>query len=262
VIRPGASRLGLALAFGLTLFARGAEPEGTVIAIGGGRLPDAVVDRFLDLADARKGGLVLVCPAASEEVEGPELERFRSRGATTLEVLDFRKRPDADEAARVATIARARGVFFTGGDQRRLLDVLDGSKALAALRRAHERGAVIAGTSAGCAVLGELAIAGDGEPTSVAAGATPVRAGFGLVRGVVFDQHFLARRRHNRLVSVLRAAPTLLGIGVDEATAVVSRGSAPLEVIGNGVASVYSSTGPSAFALTLVAPGERFARAP
>jgi len=229
-------------------------PAGAVLAIGGGTLTDAIVDHLVELCHGH--GLV-VCPAASEKVEGPEVARFRERGAKDVAVVDFRSRAEADDATRAASLEHAGGIFFTGGDQKRLLETLQGSKALTALRAAHKGGAVVAGTSAGCAVLGELAILGDGEPDSIKPGSTPVTAGLGLFSGVILDQHFLARRRHNRLVSALLGNAGKIGLGIDERTAVLWRGST-LEVLGDGYVSVYlPGKEARTFTLRLLASGER-----
>src|SRR5262249_47508042 len=147
----------------------------------------------------------------------------------------------------------ASGIFFTGGDQKRLLDTLRGSRALEAVRRVFRAGGAVAGTSAGCAVLGEVAITGDGEPDCIRAGATPRVAALGFFTGVVLAQHFLARRRHNRLVSALLGKSTLTGIGIDERTALVRRANGKLEVVGESFVSVYAPAKEGrAFALTLL----------
>lgn len=232
-----------------------AAPKGAVLAIGGGTLTDPIVDRLVELVGGKR---LVLCPAASAEVEGPEVERFRGRGAKDVVVVDFRSRAEADDPARVASLAGIGGVFFTGGDQKRLLDTLGGSKALEAIRAAFDAGAVVAGTSAGCAALGELAITSDGEAESIRAGATPVTAGLGLVPGVILDQHFLARRRHNRLVSALLERAGKIGVGVDERTAVLRRGRGSLEILGDGLVSVYvPAKDPRTFTLRLLASGEK-----
>src|SRR5207248_1991676 len=121
------------------------------------------------------------------------------------------------------------------------LETLRGSPALDAIRTAHRRGAVIAGTSAGTAVLGDIAIAGDGpgDPLRPGAPPPPLAAGLGFVAGVIFDQHFLARRRHDRLVAALLASPGKTGVGVDEGAAVLCRPDGSLEVLGASLVSVY-----------------------
>jgi cyanophycinase len=228
---------------------------GPVLAIGGGTLTDTICDRLVELCHERR---LVVCPAASENVEGPEVERFRSRGAKDVLLADFRSKAEADDPKKAASFENVGGVFFTGGDQKRLLATLQGSKALESLRKAHEQGAVIAGTSAGCAVLGELSILGDGESDGIGKDKTPTGAGLDLCHGVVLDQHFLARRRHNRLVSVLLANEGKIGVGVDERTAALWRGSS-FEVLGDSYVSVYVPAKKGrAFSLELLAAGERF----
>src|SRR5262245_47238063 len=120
----------LLLALIAVAIARADEPpsRGPVLAIGGGKLADEVLGRFVALAGAKAGGRIAVCPAASEIVEGPEVARFRERGATAVEVVDFRSRAEADDPARAARLETARGIFFTGGDQSRLLEMLRGTR--------------------------------------------------------------------------------------------------------------------------------------
>jgi cyanophycinase len=230
-------------------------PKGTVLAIGGGTLHERVVDRLVELS---RNGRLVVCPAASERTEGPEVELFRKHGAKEVEVVDFRNRAEADDVARVASLSSAAGIFFTGGDQARLLANLRGSHALDAIRAAFAKGAVIAGTSAGCAVLGELAIEGDGDGEPLRGGkAPPVSEGFRLVPGTILDQHFLARRRHARLVAALLAHTDVLGIGVDEGSALEVRAD-EMEALGEGFVSIYQPlAGERTFRLKLLAPGER-----
>jgi cyanophycinase len=257
-MRTALSILLITLVTVVAALARGGDPPtGTVVAIGGGTLTDEILDVFVAAARGKDGGRIVVCPAASEQVEGPEVGRLTARGARSVEVVDFRSRAEADGPG-AAKLENASGIFFTGGDQKRLLDTLRGSRALEAVRRAFRSGAAIAGTSAGCAVLGEVAITGDGEPDLIRAGATPTVEGLGFFSGVVLDQHFLARRRHNRLVSALLEKRTLVGIGVDERTALVRRGDGKLEVVGESFVSVYAPAKEGrAFALTLLSRGEK-----
>ncbi len=208
--------------------------RGGVVAIGGGSVPDRIYGRMLALTGVEDPA-VLVLPLATTRPEssGPATaERFRSQGARRVEWRHF----DRHGAARsdvVAAIDAADVVYFPGGSQSRLLAILRGTPAEAAVAGVVARGGVVGGTSAGCAVLGDLSFTGRARLDLAVAGATEREPGLGLVRGALLDQHFLRRGRMLRLLSAVLDDPTRLGIGVDESTAVVAPNGSPiLEVIG------------------------------
>jgi cyanophycinase len=135
-------------------------------------------------------------------------------------------------------VERATGVFLTGGDQQRLLDVLADEGVADALRARFRNGTVFAGSSAGTAVLSPLAITGEGDFTVVDARHVGVRAGLGLLPGTILDQHFLKRQRENRLFALVMAHPRMLGLGIDEGAAVLVRAGRHAEVVGGQVMAV------------------------
>ena len=223
--------------------------SGPLFIIGGASKPRAMMERFLDLAGGVSARIVVV-PAASRDPElAGELfvEEMEQIGAGSLEVT-ARTREEALETASVEQVAAADAVYFTGGDQSRLHDVLAGTEFLEAVRALHRRGGVVAGTSAGAAVMGALMLTGEeadvpeGEDhfARLRPGVIETREGFGFWPEAVVDQHFLARRRNNRLLSVVLDRPELLGVGIDESTAVVVRGGV-VEVVGVGNVVVYDA---------------------
>ncbi len=139
-------------------------------------------------------------------------------------------------------VRSAGGIFFSGGDQRRITEALLGTLVGDAVQQAHHRGAVIGGTSAGTACQSPLMITGDGDFTVITADNVELWEGLGLFPGVIVDQHFVARGRHNRLISVVLEHPELLGVGVDEATAVWVRPNGTFEVLGEGWVVVYDAS--------------------
>jgi len=178
-------------------------------------------------------------------------------------VLNFtRAQANSDSIAR--RIASATGIWFPGGDQGRLTDVLRGSATLRAIQARYREGAVIGGTSAGAAIMSDSMITGDqfrtGEDTSGYYGDEYTRidrrtivvvAGFGLLPGAIVDQHFVRRERHNRLLSVILERPSLLGVGIDEGTALRVDPDGTWGVEGASVAIIYDArkaaiTGPQA----------------
>jgi cyanophycinase len=213
-----------------------AASAGAVVAVGGGGTPPAVLARALELAGGARAR-VLVLPQASQRPEAGEeaADMWRQAGAAAVEVLHL----DPPEAARAA-IARADLLWMGGGSQERLLDALESAGLVEVLRARHAEGAVVGGTSAGAAVLGERALTGEAELERISAKTTATRAGLGLVRGALFDQHTLARRRLNRSLAVTLDHPHLLGVAVDERTAAVLR-EGRIEVLGESSVAIIDA---------------------
>jgi cyanophycinase len=225
-----------------------AHPEpsrGHLVLIGGGDKPAAAMAKFIELAGGRSAPIVVI-PTASEDPDTPSyyLNLFQKElGSTDVVVLPIKTKEDANRPELVVAAARARGIFFGGGDQVKILNALEGTPVLAALAEAHGKGAVIAGTSAGTACQSERMITGEGDFKVIQAGAVELRPGLGFLRGVMVDQHFVARQRENRLISVLLQYPEQLGVGVDEDTAIWVRPDNTFEVIGARSVMVFDLTG-------------------
>lgn len=213
-----------------------APSGGGVVAVGGGKMPDRIYRRMLELT-GKPQPKVLILPLATSEPEksGPAVDlRFRENGAQNVE-WKFFTRKDAPSAEVAAAIGKCDVLFFPGGDQKKILEVLRGTPAQAAVSEVLRRGGVVGGTSAGCEVLGDLSLTGSGNTRTDLAvqGATEVEPGLSLIPGVVFDQHFLKRSRFLRLLGATLDSGRHVGIGVDESTAVVlPHGTRQIEVIG------------------------------
>ena len=212
-----------------------ATPQGHLILMGGADTAVAGAKKFVELAGGPDAPLV-VFPTASEEPEksGREYsEMLRDQGGSrNVAVVDVRKREDALRPDYVAMVERAKGIFFGGGDQVRIMDALLGTPVGDAIVRAHERGIVVGGSSAGTACQSEVMITGEGDFTVVRAGAVETKRGWGFFRGVVVDQHFIIRQRLDRLFSVILEHPDLVGVGVDEDTTIWVRPDNTFEVLG------------------------------
>lgn len=221
-----------------------AQSRGHLLLIGGGGEPDAVWAKFFELAGGRDSPLVVVPTASGEPETGPEyVADLKARGATDVVNLPIHGPEDAAKPENVAALARARGVFFTGGDQSCITRAFLGSPALAALRTAFENGAVLSGTSAGLACMSEVMITGEGDFTVIQRGAVETVTGLGFVRDAILDQHFVTRQRLNRLLSVVLEHPDLVGVGVDEMTAVWIKPDRTFEVLGESNVLVIDATG-------------------
>ncbi len=204
-----------------------AADSGPVVAVGGGKVPAAARTRILELA----GGIdasVLVIPSASQrEQAGPEGEAaWREAGATAVSLLDN------DPRIARAQIAAAKVLWFGGGDQNRLMATLREQELLEPIRARNRAGAVLAGSSAGAAVMSAHMLTGKAELEAVHPGATELAEGLGVAPGVIIDQHFFARQRSNRLFAAVLDHPTEVGVGIDEGTAILFwKGT--IEVIGS-----------------------------
>lgn len=216
---------------------------GTLVIVGGGedRTGERVVlSRIVTLAGGKEARIAVLGTATTiPEDVGPMYEKaFGTLGVADVRFLPCGTREEANDARTVEVIEQATGVFFTGGDQTRIAGAFGGSDADTALHAAWERGAVVAGTSAGAAMMSSTMILGGGDqiPTN------DVRTGPGLgfVPGVVVDMHFAERGRIARLLAVCAMFPHELGIGIDEDTAVVVTGSR-FEVIGSGSVTVVDA---------------------
>ncbi len=147
----------------------------------------------------------------------------------------------ANSAEFIAQIDAAGGVWFTGGRQWRLVDRYQGTGAELAIRRVLERGGVVGGTSAGATILGDYLLRGDPK-SSLTMMQEGYEEGLGLVPGVAIDQHFSQRGRSDDMLDFKRQYPQLLGVGIDEGTAVAFEGGA-CEVFGRGKVSLYPVEG-------------------
>lgn len=220
--------------------------HGHLLIVGGGSQPPELVSRFVELAGGPGRARIAVVPMASAEAEegGHEkAEQLRGLGAETIVLNLTRAQAMGDSATRL--LDGVTGVWFNGGDQARLTAALLGTPVLRAIQGRYRDGAVIGGTSAGAAIMSDSMLTGnqvaEGEDTigyhgdeypRVARGTIEVVPGLGFLPGTLVDQHFLRRERQNRLLSVVLERPGLLGVGIDESTAVVVRPDGWWEVIG------------------------------
>lgn len=205
----------------------GPERVGSLVIAGGGGLPTEIVDRFLELGGGEQTRLVVVTTASvfagTEEMDS-RMAFWREKNLAALHVLHTRSRDEANDPEFYRPLNDATAVWFIGGNQNWLTDAYLATRTEQKLHELLERGGVIGGTSAGAAIMSRIMISGGRE--------TPLlRTGFGFAPGMIVDQHFRKRNRQERLIDAVRQWPGHVGIGVDEATALVIRGNT-LEVVG------------------------------
>jgi cyanophycinase len=226
--------------------------KGYLFIIGGGDRPASLMKPFIDLSARFGSGKIIVFPMASSEPAetGASLvAEFKGLGAPHVEChILTREQALAEDSPRI--LEGAGGVFFSGGDQSLQMAALRGTPVHHALLALYERGCVMAGTSAGAAVMSEVMITGD-ERRKVEEGHafevlqadnTVTVEGFGFIKTAIIDQHFVTRKRHNRLISLVAERPQLLGVGVDEETAIIVAPEETFEVIGNRSVVVYDGS--------------------
>jgi cyanophycinase len=201
--------------------------SGTLVVVGGGNTGPEIVSKTLDLAGG-KNAIVAVLPQSSAEPDAGDdsVKMWLAAGARQATKVSF-----ADQQAAGAALRRATLIWMPGGDQNRFMKAIDGTGLAEVIRERYRDGGVVGGTSAGAAVISEAMITGDADLQSLTAGKTVIAKGLGLWPEVIVDQHFVKRQRGNRLVSAVLDRPSLVGVGIDESTAVVVHGSS-FEVIG------------------------------
>ena len=218
---------------GLACTATGVRAQsGTLLIVGGGSQPPELVARFVELAGGAGRARIAVIPLASgapKESGDEKVAQFVDEYSADAFVLN----PVRAEAERglPGVLDGVTGVWFTGGDQARITDVLAGTRMLEDIRALYRDGAVIGGTSAGAAIMSDSMLTGNqtradstgyygDEFETIARRTIEVVPGLGFLPGTIVDQHFVARERHNRLVSAVLERPTLIGVGIDESTAI------------------------------------------
>jgi cyanophycinase len=214
---------------------------GHLVIIGGGEDRERdkeILTQFVELAGGRSARIVVLTAASKiqREMWGIYDKAFGALNVKSRKHLAIRSRKEASDPKMADEILSADGIFMTGGDQKRLLAMIGGTLVDSAMHRVFKQhGACIAGTSAGASALSEHMLAsstrGDAPP---AKGDTYLAAGLGFLQRVVIDQHFSERHRLGRLLGIVAQNPYLLGIGIDEDTALVVENGAGFEVIGNG----------------------------
>jgi len=225
----------LRFVLGLLLLPAGAfaQSKGAVVAVGGGGTTDAIVQRTLALAGGTDAVVVVLPQSSAVATAGDSsVKMWLEAGARSATKVDF-----ADPGAKAA-IETATLIWMPGGDQNRFMKAIEGTGLDEAIRARYRAGAVVGGTSAGAAVLSASMITGEADLTSLVSSKTVLAKGLAVWPDAIVDQHFLKRQRNNRLLSAVLDNPTLIGIGIDEATAAILR-NGRIEVVGKSAVVVF-----------------------
>ena len=247
-----------------------APTRGTLFIVGGGTQPPALIDEFVRLAGGAGKARIVVFAMASATGEKSGEEKatsLRTLGADARNIWISREQADLDSVVHL--LDSATGVWFGGGDQNRLTKALLGSKVEKAIHARFLKGAVVGGTSAGAAVISSPMITGTELDrtrdtteawTRIKRGTVEVDSGFAFLTDAIIDQHFLRRKRQNRLLSLVLADAPHLGAGIDEGTAIIVDPSGIWRILGASsvlIVDAREATRTAASASVLGATGVR-----
>lgn len=232
-----------------------------LLAIGGGDRPPEAMKRFVEWGGGARSRLLVITWASGVPQESyASLEKqFQSAGVGYVEHAPTRPL-DADKRKEfIEKLNGATAVFFSGGDQNRIMDVLADEELFQLLRSKYNSGIPFGGTSAGAAVMSDPMMTGEADLKILDGTKVGIRKGLGLIPNVILDQHFLVRQRHNRLLGLIITNPKMLGIGIDEDTSVMIEDNRWLTVVGaTHVMLVHSRKGTQPFELSFLGEGGRF----
>ncbi len=223
------------------LFSQAIPGKGKLFIIGGGWKPPAMINRMVMEAGMSGNDYAVVLPMASEvPIESAKeiKDQFHDAGQERLYTVMFTQEQLTDKV-KLDSVRNAKLIFISGGDQSKFISLIQGSPLMSTIHEAFRNGTLIAGTSAGAAMMSEIMITGNqlkdttyrATFRTVEAANIETRRGLGLLKNAVIDQHFLIRSRHNRLLTSVLEHRGTMGIGIDESTAILVKGKTA-EVIG------------------------------
>ncbi len=212
------------------------------MAIGGGedKKDDCrILKEFVRLAGGEKARIVVMTTATElpEEVAAEYTEVFKRLGVKKVEAIDVSQRTDAMKPEYVKTVEQATGVFFTGGDQLHITSLMGGTPLQKVIVERYEKDLIVAGTSAGAAMMGNSIILTGDSYENPRSGSVEMAPGTDLIVGCTIDTHFSQRGRHGRLLTAVAHFPQDIGFGIDENTAMIINKD-HFEVIGEGAVTV------------------------
>jgi len=239
------------------------EARGYLVIIGGAEDKKGrreILSEFMRLCGERPT-IGIITSATKEPAEsGKNYEDiFTSLGAAKVIKLLVQDRTEANSDSALEDLRQCDGVFFTGGDQLRITTIIGGTKFANKLKELYKRGAVIAGTSAGASVMSETMITSGNDDDAAKKCTLKMAPGLALIDKVVIDQHFAQRGRIGRLITAIAQNPEMLGVGIDEDTAIVVTPNNELEVIGSQSVTILDGRSIAETNISDLAPDELLA---
>lgn len=213
--------------------------SGNLIIIGGAEDKEGKKEILKIVCNSinKEKDTLLVATIATEypkEVAQKYKKVFSELGVKNIKVLDISNRTEAFKEENSKLIKEASLIFFTGGDQLRITSLIGGTPVYDCLKESCEKGVFIVGTSAGASVMSDTMIVQGKDDESPRKCTLKMSPGLGLISNVIIDQHFAQRGRIGRLLAGIAQNPEVLGIGIDENTAIIVEKSGIVEVIGEG----------------------------
>jgi cyanophycinase len=214
-----------------------------LILIGGGKRTPDILTKFIEMS-GNENGKILVIPWASGEQE-VSFSNIKNEVAA-LSKIPVENAPLAPlnaetKAKLLEQLKTAKGIFFCGGDQNRIMEVLKDKELFKIMHEMYKNSVVFAGTSAGTAIMSEIMITGEGDFKVIDGSKVETKKGLGLLNEIIVDQHFIKRQRQNRLIGLIFQNPTLLGVGIDENTALVVEQNRYAEVLGESQVMIFET---------------------
>jgi cyanophycinase len=230
-----------------------------LIMIGGGDRPNDVLNKIVELSDGEKGKLLVITWASGVPEESFTAFKEDIEKVSKIQLIKAPFRPLNQETKTqfLQQLKESTGVFFTGGDQNRVMEVLQDETLFKALHEKYKSGTLFAGTSAGTAIMSEKMITGEGDFTVIDGTKVEIKKGLGLLTKAIVDQHFIKRSRQNRLMGLIWQNPHLLGIGIDEDTAFYLKDNKIGEVLGDSKVMIFDAK-KEPLKVVLLKKGEKF----
>lgn len=213
--------------------------KGDLIIIGGAEDKEGDKEILKKVCNSinKNNDIILVATIATEypkEAFRKYKKIFENLGVKNIKGLNIEEREDSLDENNIKLIEEAALIFFTGGDQLRITSLVGGTSIYDALKRASQNGCIIVGTSAGASVMSDTMIVNGEDEESPRKFTLKMAPGLGFLEGVMIDQHFAQRGRIGRLLTGIAQNPEVLGVGIDEDTALLVRDNGDAQIIGSG----------------------------
>ncbi|WP_259016230.1 cyanophycinase [Emticicia fluvialis] len=230
----------------LFLFILGSVPalaQEKLLIVGGGKRTTDVMAKFIDRSGGETGEILVITWAGGEPEESYKAFAKDVEGLSKIKVekAPFAPLTAASKAILLGQLKSAKGIFFTGGDQNRIMDVLQDEELFNAMHAYYKKGVIFGGTSAGTAIMTPIMITGEGDFKVIDGTKVEVKKGLGLLPDVIVDQHFIKRQRQNRLIGLIFKNPEQLGVGIDENTALYIENNSTAEVLGESQVMIFEA---------------------
>ncbi|MCM5661437.1 cyanophycinase [Galbibacter mesophilus] len=209
--------------------------KGKLFIIGGGKRPPELIRKLLTVSDFTSEDYLVILPMSSSEPDSAVYyasKQFLELGISEEKIKGYNFQKENNNPNWIDSLEQAKLIYISGGDQTKFMDVTLNTPIQKAIKSAYEKGGIIAGTSAGAAVMSKKMITGDefkhpeytGDFKTIEADNIEIVEGLGLLENAIIDQHFIQRMRMNRLLSVALEHPRETAIGIDESTAIIVEG--------------------------------------